>query len=265
MDPVLTLILLLAIIASLLYFYFWIRSIARKVDRRGLDVRLEELEASVRETTSWLETASSQIREDLENRMTALKNMLDHAENTNVSSHSRADQAAPQPVDPSPAPAGLEPATETEPPASRGPTIAGTGIANQQPIDIPPAPTPSSTGLAAGPESSFDPASQPELPPAGSDTDLWSAPTDSPVTPPGEAIVQPEDVPPALDPTAPASAPPDDTPPEVVPPPVEPRPADQRAQILQLADQGVELTEIARQLNASRAEVELVVSFRRPR
>lgn len=44
-----------------------------------------------------------------------------------------------------------------------------------------------------------------------------------------------------------------------------PGPADRRAQILELADQGVEISEIARQLDTSRAEVELIVSFRRPR
>ena len=52
---------------------------------------------------------------------------------------------------------------------------------------------------------------------------------------------------------------------EIAEPAPAPGAGDRRAQILQLADQGLELAEIARQLNTSRAEVELIVSFRRPR
>jgi DNA-binding transcriptional MerR regulator len=208
MDPVLTLILLLAIIASLLYFYFWIRSIALKVDRRGLDVRLEELESSVRETTRWLETASGQIREDLENRTSALKNMLEDAENTTGSSRPRADQTAAQPTQTSPVSTDLEPPTAP--------------------------------------------------------ADLWPAAMDTTVAPAGDPdFSHQEDVPLALEIAEPAPALPNDSPLDDDEP--SPAPGDRRAQILQLADQGLELAEIARQLNTSRAEVELIVSFRRPR
>jgi hypothetical protein len=181
--------------AAILYCYFWIRSISLKVDRRGLDVRLEELESSVRETTRWLETASGQIREDLENRTSALKNMLEDAENTTVSSRPRADHTAAQPTQSSPVSTDLEPPTAP--------------------------------------------------------ADLWPAAMDTTVDPAGDPdFSHQEDVPLALEIAEPAPA---------------PGAGDRRAQILQLADQGLELAEIARQLNTSRAEVELIVSFRRPR
>lgn len=238
MDPVLTLIFLLAIIASLLYFYFWIRSIARKVDRRGLDVRLEELESSVRETTCWLETASGQIREDLENRTSALKNMLEDAENTTVPSRTWADQTAAQPTQTSPVSTDLEPPTESEPVASGAPATVGTGIANQQSMDISPT----------------------------APADLWPAAMDTTVDPAGDPdFSHQEDVPLALEITEPSPALPNDYPPDDDEPSPAPGAVDRRAQILQLADQGLELAEIARQLDTSRAEVELIVSFRRPR
>ncbi len=248
MDPVFTLIFLLAIIASLLYFYFWIRSIARKVDRRGLDVRLEELESSVRETTCWLEIASGQIREDLENRTSALKNMLEDAENTTVSSRLRADQTAAQPM-------------QTSPVASGAPATVGTGIANQQSVDISPPLPIISTPLEPG----LDPIEYPDISPAAP-ADLWPAAMDTTVDPAGDPdFSHQEDVPLALEIAEPSPALPNDSPPDGDEPSPVPGAVDRRAQILQLADQGLELTEIARQLDTSRAEVELIVSFRRPR
>ncbi len=258
MDPVLTLILLLAIITSLLYFYFWIRSIARKVDRRGLDVRLEELESSVRETTRWLETASVQIREDLENRMNALKYMLDDAENTNVSSRLRADQTESQILEPPPGSITLEPTTETVPVPSSGPATAGTGIANQQSIDSSPDLAPASTPLALGAESGLDPVSYSDQPPVGPPADSRPVPVD----PPDILTAEPETGDPG---SLPSAFEPAESPPSVPDPSPPDGPSDRRAQILQLADRGVDLAEIARQLDTSRAEVELIVSFRRPR
>ncbi len=265
MDPVLTLILLLAIIASLLYFYFWIRSIARKVDRRGLDVRLEELESSVRETTRWLETASGQIREELESRTSALKNLLQDAENKTVSSRSRADQSAAQATQASPASTDLEPPTEFEPAASGAPATDGMGIANQQSIDTSPPLSPSPTPLEFSPEPGLDPVEYPEFPPAAVLDDLQPAAVDTPIDPVGDPeIGDPEAVPLALEIAEPAPVVPDDSPPDDDEPSPAPGAVDRRAQILQLADQGVELAKIARQLDTSRAEVELIVSFRRP-
>ena len=254
----------MAIIASLLYFYFWIRSIARKVDRRGLDVRLEELESSVRETTRWLETASGQIREDLENRMSALKNMLDHAENTDESSRPRADRTASQTIETFRVSTDLEPPSESMPAASGEPATFGTGIANQQSIDITPTSAPSSTPLAAGLESDLEPEPYAELPPADPVAGLWPDPSDPFLDPTAEPLPgDGEGVPSTPETVEPLSIVPDEPPPMAAPP-APPGPADRRAQILQLADQGIEPSEIARQLDTSRAEVELIVSFRRP-
>jgi hypothetical protein len=234
MDPVLTLILLLAIITALLYFYFWIRSIARKVDRRGLDVRLEGLEESVRETTRWLETASGQIREDLENRMNTLKNLIDQAENTNTQARPTADQSQPLAAENPPDTNQLEPTIE---------------------------PLPALADEAIGPD--LDP---PEPPPIQQDEPFDLSPiAPTPVPEPGIDILLDQD--PAAQ-SEPEPPPPE---PEPVPEPVEepvpaiPGPADRRAQILDLADQGMDISDIARQLDTSRAEVELIVSFRRPR
>jgi len=233
MDPVLTLILLLAIITALLYFYFWIRSIARKVDRRGLDVRLEGLEESVRETTRWLETASGQIREDLENRMNALKNLIDQSENTNTQARPTADQSRPTTAENPPD------ATQLEPPLEPIPNLADEPVGAD--LDPPPEPPPLQQDDPFG----LSPTAPAPFPEPGIDILLDQQPV-------SDAKPLPPDPEPAPEPLE-------------EPVPALPGPADRRAQILDLADQGMDISDIARQLDTSRAEVELIVSFRRPR
>ena len=206
MDPVLLFILDLALVAAVLYFYVWIRSVARKVDQQQLDRRLEELERSVSETTLWLETASAQIRDDLESRIHSLKSLLQDAEN-------RLEVLASE-----------RPQTSVEP-------------------------------QAAVPDGSVS-AGETDQAPAGAGDDAPSAVAGAPAEATGTAASEP--------PEAGTGEPlPEKGEPELAP--VAVQQPDRRGLILELADQGLSVPEIARRINASRAEIELVVSFRRPR
>ena len=206
MDPVLLFILDLALVAAVLYFYVWIRSVARKVDQQELDRRLEELERSVSETTLWLETASAQIRDDLESRIHSLKSLLQDAENRLEVLASERPQTSVEPQ--AAVPDGSVSAGETD----QSPAAAG----DQGPAAIGGAPAEPTESAAGEPQEARTGEPLPET----------SGPEPAPV-----AAQQP----------------------------------DRRGLILELADQGLSIPEIARRINASRAEIELVVSFRRPR
>ena len=80
MDPLLLFILELVIIAAMLYLYLWLRAISRRVEDRELDAKLDDLEESVAETTRWLERASHEIREDIQERTQGLQRLLAEAE-----------------------------------------------------------------------------------------------------------------------------------------------------------------------------------------
>ena len=79
-DPLLLFILELVIIAAMLYLYLWLRAISRRVEDRELDAKLDDLEESVAETTRWLERASHEIREDIQERTEGLQKLLAEAE-----------------------------------------------------------------------------------------------------------------------------------------------------------------------------------------
>lgn len=213
MDPVLNYVLLIAIVISLVYFYFWIRSVTRRIDRQSLDRRLEELEHSVAETTRWLETASGNIREDLERRMTEFKNLIDQAEHTVEVS---IDERLQSPVESA---------------------LSGQSALGQSPLST------TQAGAASRPPDEPDPGAAGERAPA--------------------------DVPAQLQPSASAAA---SAEVERILAEHAARPqgkplsqAERRSLILKLAERGLSVPEIAKQLDASRSEVELVVAFRRPR
>ena len=79
-DPLLLFILELVIIAAMLYLYLWLRAVSRRVEDRELDAKLDDLEESVAETTRWLERASHEIREDIQERTQGLQRLLAEAE-----------------------------------------------------------------------------------------------------------------------------------------------------------------------------------------
>ncbi len=221
MDPVLAFILEIAIVVALVYFYFWIRSLSRRVDRSNLDARLEELEQSVTDTTRWLETASDQIRRDLDRRMAQLKDLMESAENSTDRSASVAPEVLIDP-DKSIASAPMEQ-------ASLGGSVEG--FAGEAAIE----------SRADGNGAAIDEPVEPEV--------------EQPDTVVGDIAhsqVESDDVPSRQtsaaggDSASTGSG------------------NDTRRIILELAGQGVSIPEIAKRVNSSRSEVELVVASQKP-
>ncbi len=216
MDPVLTFILQIAIVSALVYFYFWIRSLARRVDRGNLNARIEELERSVADTTQWLETASDQIRRDVDRRTTQLKALLDSAEN-------RIGQL--------------------------GPEKSGVPIESE---------SPSGVGSLTAEPGNGDPGDLGKIEPADEVTSIVRESSESPAD---EVLGEPQD---EAEPTGAVDEPQEDGRRNA-----EPQPAgvsgesDTRRIILELAEQGISIPDIAKRTRASRSEVELVVAFRK--
>ena len=214
MDPVLTFLLLIAIVAALVYFYFWIRILSKRVERENLNGRLEELEQSVADTTRWLETTSDQIRLDLDRRMTQLKDLMASAENSTdrsisdltevVSDQDRSinDGSMEQSRASKPFQDDKQPEAKNRLPARSTSAKAAAAVTTEARHE---APKPESEDTTAGGTESLTDAD----PARGSTT------------------------------------------------------TDTRQIILQLTEQGISIPEIAKRIDSSRSEVELVVAFQK--
>lgn len=218
MDPVLTFLLLIAIVAALVYFYFWIRSLSKRVEQGNLNVRLEELEQSVADTTRWLETTSDQVRRDLDRRMTQLKDLIASAENSTdqstsdlpeaVSDQDRSiktkDGSAGQSRGSKPFQDHTGQGAKNRLPTRNAPTKAAAAVTTEAQHEDP---KPVSEDTTAG----------------GNENPKATDPAD------GDTAVNTRQI------------------------------------ILELAEQGISIPEIAKRVNSSRSEVELVVTFQKSR
>ena len=223
MDPFLFFILEIAIVVAFVYFYFWIRGLSRRIDRGNLNARLEELEQSVTDTTRWLETASDQIRRDIDRRMGQLKELIESAENTTDRSDSDMREVVIGPDRPT---AATGAAMEQSALGGSIEDIAGEGAKD---------------GPSAGNGLAID--------------DIVAAPVDESATVAGDIVggqSESDDAPSAETSATGAAS--------------ETRGSgiDTREVILELAGQGISIPEIAKRVNSSRSEVELVVALRKP-